>query len=327
MARRFRRFLNPLAAVLGVTGATAAVNRSLRAASAVPINHLGGTQQAWQWRGYETFATERGSGMPILFVHGLYAGSSSFEFRRIFAPLAQTHRAIAFDLLGCGLSAMPALDYSAEMLVEQIVDAVKRFAPEPCTLVGSSLGAALAIRAALDAGDRVARLVLIAPTGLDGVLVGTPSASQRAARTLLRSPVAGEAAFNALASRRSIAKYLRSQVYADPGAATRDVVDHLYAVSHQPGARFVPAAFIGGDLNCNVARDLPFVEAPALVLWGERASSVNPIGNAADYVRLAKHATLRTFARSGLLPHEEEPEAVADAIASFVAGTGEPTGD
>jgi pimeloyl-ACP methyl ester carboxylesterase len=312
-----------LAAVLGVTGATAAVNRGLRAGGAVPINSLGGTQRPWRVREYEAFATERGSGAPIVFVHGVYAGASSYEFRKIFTPLAQTHRTIAFDLLGCGLSSMPALDYSADLLVEQIVDAVERFSAEPCTLVGSSLGAALAIRAALRSGSRVARLVLIAPTGLDGVLVGPPSAPQRAARAILRSPVAGEAAYNVIASRRSIENYLRSCVYADPASATDGVVDHLYAISHQPGARFLPAAFIGGDLNCNVARDLPFVEAPSLVLWGERASKVNPIANAADYVRLAKRASFTSFARSGLLPHEEEPEAVADAIASFVAEGGQ----
>jgi pimeloyl-ACP methyl ester carboxylesterase len=319
VARRFRRLLNPLAALLGVTGATAAVNRGLRAASAVPINHLGGTQQPWRVRGFESFATTRGEGAPIVFVHGIYTGASSYEFRKIFGTLAATHRSIAFDLLGCGLSAMPALDYSAELFVEQIVDAVDRLTGAPCTLVGSSLGAALAIRAALRAGDRVAQLVLVAPTGLEGVLAGPPSASQLAARTLLRSPVAGEAAFNALASRRSLRRYLQSQVYADPAAACEDVVAQLYAVSHQPGARFVPAAFIGGDLNCDVARDLPFLEAPILILWGEHASGVNPVANAAAYLRFAKRATLMTFGRSGLLPHEEEPEPVARAIAEFAA--------
>jgi pimeloyl-ACP methyl ester carboxylesterase len=81
----------------------------------------------------------------------------------------------------------------------------------------------------------------------------------------------------------------------------------------------VPAAFIGGDLNCDVARDLPFLEAPILILWGERASSVNPVANAAAYLRFAKRATLMTFGRSGLLPQEEEPEPVARAIAEFAA--------
>jgi pimeloyl-ACP methyl ester carboxylesterase len=35
-------------------------------------------------------------------------------------------------------------------------------------------------------------------------------------------------------------------------------------------------------------------------------------------MRLARDARLTTFADSGLLPHEEEPEAVDDALAGFL---------
>jgi pimeloyl-ACP methyl ester carboxylesterase len=318
--QRFKRFVSPLATLAGVAGATAAVNRGLLASSAIPINYLGGSQRPWNWRGYEIFVTERGEGPPLLFVHGVYAGASSFEFRKIFAPLAVSHKVIAFDLLGCGLSEMPVVDYSADVFVDQIVDALESLTDEPCTLVASSLAGAFAIRAAARVPGRVARLVVIAPTGLCGILDGSPGAAQRAIGSLVRSPVAGEAFFNALVSRPSLRSFLQRQAYADPAAATDEVVDHYYAVAHQRNARFVPAAFVSGGLNCNVARDLPFVECPLLVLWGERSARTNPVANAREYVRLAKNATLVTFGRSGLLPHEEEPEATQSAIATFAAG-------
>ena len=38
------------------------------------------------------------------------------------------------------------------------------------------------------------------------------------------------------------------------------MIDHYYAVAHQPGARYVPAHFVGGMLNCNIARDLPCIK-------------------------------------------------------------------
>src|SRR5579863_1895218 len=122
--QRFRRYFRPLAALLGVTGATVAVNRGLRERSAIPINHLGGLQRSWRWRGHEMFATELGAGAPVLLVHGIYAGASSYEFRKIVAPLAATRRVVAFDFLGCGLSAMPAVEYTPERCVDQIVDAL-----------------------------------------------------------------------------------------------------------------------------------------------------------------------------------------------------------
>ncbi|MFN2461921.1 MAG: alpha/beta fold hydrolase [Candidatus Velthaea sp.] len=312
-----KRLLRPLLAGAGLAGTVVAINRGLRD-GVLPANHLPGTQHRWTWRGHEIFATEAGTGSTVVLVHGVYAGASSFEYRRLFPLLAQQHRVVAFDFLGCGLSDRPNLSYSCELFVEQIVDALAEFGPEPVTLIGSSLGAAMAIRATVRARDRVARLVAICPTGLNGVLDGEASVPGATLKTLVKMPLAGEAFYNGIASRRSLRRFLEKRAYADAASVTPEIVDHYYAVTHQRGARYVPAHFVGGQLNCNTASDLPFVTAPMLVLWGERASAVNPATNAPEYVKLAQDATLVTFEQSGLLPHEEEPEAVAKAIDRFV---------
>jgi pimeloyl-ACP methyl ester carboxylesterase len=309
-----RGWVRPLLAGAGLTGAVAALNRTLRETSDLPHNHLGGIQRRWTWRGHEIFATEAGTGPLVLLVHGVYAGASSYEYRKLFPLLAKTHRVVAFDLLGCGLSDKPNIAYNVELFVEQIVDALGMFGPEPTTLVGSSLGAAFAIRAAVRASDVVKQLVVICPAGLGGVLDGPPKGPQQAVTALVRSPLAGEAFFNALSSKASIKWFLSTQTYAEKSRVTPEVVNNYYAVTHQPGARYVPAYFVGGGLNCNVARDLPFVEAPVTVLWGERTTSINPPAKAQDYLSLARDARLVTFPDSGMLPHEEAAQGVADAI-------------
>jgi len=313
-----KKLLRPLAAGAGITGAVAALNRGLRERSELPHNHLGGVQHRWQWRGYDIFATELGTGPLVILVHGISAGASSYEFRKLAPLLAERHRVVAFDMLGCGLSDKPNLPYSAELFVEQIVDALREFGTEPTTVIGSSLGAAFAIRATARASDRITKLVTIAPTGLGGVLDAAPSPVQSALGTVIRTPIAGEAMFNALVSGPSLRLFLTRQAYGDAASVTAEVLAHYSAVTHQPGARYVPAAFLSGALTCNVARDLPFVEAPVLVVWGERAATVNPASNAREYVSLARSATLATFAHSALLPHEEEPAAVNAAIEAFL---------
>lgn len=315
---QLRRLARPAGALAGLAGAAAVVNRGLRESSSLPRNHVGGTRRRWTWRGYEIFATELGSGPPILLVHGIYAGASSYEYRKLAPLLARTHRVIAIDLLGCGLSDMPDLNYNADLFVELIVDALGEFSDEPLTLIGSSLGAAFCIRAAARAADRVARLVTIAPAGLAGVLDDSATAAQESIAALIRTPVLGESLFNALSSPPSLRWFLANLTYANPASATPEVISDYYALTHQPGARFVAGAFVGNLLNCNVARDLPFLSAPLLVLWGERASRTNPVANAQEYLRLAREASLRTFPNSGLLPHEEEPEAAAGAIETFL---------
>jgi phosphomannomutase len=324
--------LRPVGALVGLTGAAALVNRSLRTGP-LPVDPIGGTRHAWTWRTYDIFVTELGpdvpapNALPVLLIHGIYAGASSFEFRKIAPLLARNHRVVALDLLGCGLSEMPELVYSPELFVEQIVDALGEFFDGPMALVGSSLGAAFAARAAARCPDRVAALALICPTGLAGVLDADPKPGQRVAGTIFRSPIAGESAWNALAAKPTLRWFLEFQSYAEKTSVTPEIVDNYYAVTHQPGARFVPSYFVGGELNVDLAQDLPFVEAPVLVLWGERASRTNPVANAQEYARLASRGSVATFANSGLLPHEEEPQAAADAIERFLeaCGPGEET--
>lgn len=318
--RRVKKLLRPLIAGAGLAGTLAAINRGLRDAP-LPTNHLGGVQRRWNWRGYDIFAAEAGSGPLIVLVHGIYAGASSYEFRKLFPLLAASHRVVAFDLLGCGLSDRPNLAYSGELFVEQVVDALGEFGAEPTVLVASSMGAAFAIRATARASDRVSHLVTICPTGLGGVLDGDPTPAQRAVTALLRSPLTGEVLFNALASRPSLRWFLEHQSYADKASVTPEVIEAYYAVTHQPGARFVPAYFVGGGLNINVARDLPFIDVPLLVAWGERAPSISALSNASEFLKLARRGTLATFPNSGLLPHEEEPQAMCAVIEDFlVAG-------
>jgi len=315
--KRYQKVIRPLTALAGLTGAAVLLNRRLRETSLPPIDRVGGKRLPWTWRGYEIFVTEAGEGPPLILTHGIYAGASSFEFRKLAPLLARTHRVIAFDLLGCGLSAMPDVAYNPELYVDQITDLIAAFTKEPVTLAGSSLGGAFAIQAAARVPHRVAKLIGICPTGLGGVLDEDAGFFQRSFGTLVHAPVIGESAFNGIASNAAIRTFLRTRVYANPQAVTNEIVDHYHAAAHQPGARFVPARFLAGALNSNIARDLPFVAAPFLLLWGERASRTNPLSKASEYVRLARDARLITFPNSGLLPHEEEPEAVAEAILAF----------
>ena len=305
-----RKFVRPFIAGASAAGALALLNRGL--AAGLPINHLAGTGHTWRWHDHDLFTATGGAGEGrlVLLVHTPALCGSSYEYRKLFALLARRRRVIALDFLGCGLSDKPKAEYTAEMFVDQILDALVAFDGEAATVIASSLGAAYAIRAAARAPGLIARLVTIVPTGTSFFELG-------AAATVLRTPILGESVYNTLVSKRALRTYLHQVLYGEPSSVTPDVLDAYYAVAHQPGARWVPAALASGRLDCEVARDLPFVEAPILVLWGKR-SKTNPARNATEFAALAKSAEVEYFVRSALLPHDEEAEAVAERIHAFL---------
>lgn len=107
---------------------------------------------------------EGGTGVPVVLLHGL--GMSSRSMSALLRALGARTRALAPDLPGYGLSPKPR----AGMLgIDELARTVLAWMDEveltEVVLVGHSLGAQVAGEVALQAPERVRRLVLIAPTG------------------------------------------------------------------------------------------------------------------------------------------------------------------
>ncbi|MFR0692806.1 alpha/beta fold hydrolase [Enterobacterales bacterium AE_CKDN230030158-1A_HGKHYDSX7] len=109
-----------------------------------------------------------GSGEPVLFLHGSGPGASGHSNFKLNYPefAAAGHRVLVPDLPGYGASDKPETDYSLDFFVDAMFGLLDALDVPRCTLVGNSLGGAIAIRMALDQPQRITRLVLMAPGGL-----------------------------------------------------------------------------------------------------------------------------------------------------------------
>jgi pimeloyl-ACP methyl ester carboxylesterase len=307
-----------LAAAAGaVVGGAAFANAAIAASSPKLEEWFEGDKGKYFWRGHRIAYTARGEGHPVVLVHGIHAAASSYEWRRNIDVLASRYRVYALDLPGFGHSDRPAMEYTGDSYVSFLTEFIRDVPDGPVRIVASSLACAYAIHVAYRTPSRVDRLALVCPVGI-GRLDGPPSVGENVAHTALRVPVVGEALFNALASEASIRYFLESQVFADPTRIDEDLVRQMYATSHRRGARYAPAAFIGGALNLDVTD--PFARLPMslLLVWGERAKIV-PVEDIAKFKGLNQAVRVAIAADSGLMPHEEEAAWFNSTVLEFLA--------
>lgn len=113
--------------------------------------------------GFQYHYVDEGAGEPVVMVHG--NPTWSFYYRRLIQALAPTHRAIAPDHIGCGLSEKPPAAAYPYTLGRRVMD-FDRFMDHlaldsKVTLIlhdwGGMIGMAWAVRHA----DRIARIILL----------------------------------------------------------------------------------------------------------------------------------------------------------------------
>src|SRR5256714_6554430 len=200
----WRKILLSGGALLGVAAAYNALARK-------GVDHLsnlvGGEEGGFEWRERRVAFTKRGSGPPVLLIHGIHAAAWSYEWRNNVDALARTNTVYTLDLLGFGLSERPAIRYSARLFISLISDFVSRVIDEPTVLVASSLSGAYAILVAARDPHRFPALALIAPSGL--VRLNEPVGIGGEAGTLaLDTPIAATALSNAPVSRSNLRRNL-----------------------------------------------------------------------------------------------------------------------
>lgn len=154
---------------------------------------------------------ERGSGPPVVLVHGLAEDHHSFDAQ--LEALGRRHRVLAYDLRGHGGTELGQADGSLDQLAGDLV-ALLRASTGPAACVGFSLGGTVVLRAA----SLVPELVTHA------VVLGTSSVVGRAAAEFY----AGRIALVATGDQAALADAMRE----DTRAALADpepVLDQLIA--------------------------------------------------------------------------------------------------
>ena len=272
----------------------------------------------------ETAQGEEGK-LPVVFVHGIGAGNSSYEWLQNIGPIAEQHKVYAYDLLGFGNSDRPTLRYTAEVYIKQLTEFLDEVVKQPAYVIASSLGASYAVQVAYRRPELIKKLVLTSPTGINraagnnGVQI-VPSFLY----FLLRSPILGKAIYSGVASRNYIRSYMENQMFLDKSLVTDEMVDQYYVAAHQPGAQYPAYSFFTGQLNAEIGQTMGRIDKPVLLVQGREDRQTSP--EEGETLRRQNNAAhLINLAGARLLPHWEQAAEFNKAVLDFLAQPDQPT--
>ena len=252
-------------------------------------------------------------GPPILLIGGNLGEMGSWRWQvpeladeamRAFGAqqsLAERHRVVVFDGRGCGASPPSAYATSASEMARDALDVATQLLGPRFHLVGFSLGAAVALEAAL-ASDSVASLTMIAGTAGGRGCTAPESA-------YFETPAGGPEA----AIRHRVALEFASSARARVGT----LIDHLVAESMTSSPEAWAASALAYISHDAVDR-LETLRTPTLVVTGEE-DTVVPVSNARFLVEHLGRAALVMLPGVGHLVPIEAPDRCNELIAEHIA--------
>jgi pimeloyl-ACP methyl ester carboxylesterase len=240
---------------------------------------------------------------PILCLPGF--DSSLLEFRYLLPLLASHTEAWAVDLLGFGFTTSdPEVAINPCTIRQHLYAVWKRLINQPVTLVGASLGGAIAIDLALAHPDCVRHLVLIDSIGFSGSF---PLGQW------LVSPVVDWAA-EWLRVRKSAALTAAAAVpWLNP--TWLDMIRCTLLHQAMPGWKESIVSFTQSGGYCYLSSRICQLQPPTLILWGDSDDVLGT--NDARQFEQAIDCSQLVWIKSGHAPHLEQPQSVAKQIQAF----------
>lgn len=270
-------------------------------------------------RGVPTYAVDAGEGPPVLLIHGY--GDTADGWRRVVPGLLDRHRVVAVDVPPFGRSGDPRAARLLDFYADFFPELLDRLELERATVIGHSLGGAIALHLTLANPERVERLGLVAPAGLGKsppwwwhAIAGYG----RAWKTLLSIP----SPLTPVLIREGMTRFLDWRLFHDH-RQLRDTVDHLVSMHSAPRDfdRLLAAGRCCIDsYTGTLLEDSGAIDIPLFMVWG-RHDGLVPAEHAAAFAELHPTAYVHVFDDCGHYPQIELPTRFNRLLHEWMATT------
>ena len=260
--------------------------------------------------GTKLFVQDWGNGKPVLLLSAWTFDASSWG-SQITALDAKGFRCVAPDRRGHGRSEMPSSGYDLETLTDDVAAIIEARDLRDVTLVGFSMGTAEAVNYLGRYGsDRIARLVLVAPT--TPFLVKTEDNPDAVPKAMIEADNAAVA--------RDFAKWIAANeapfFTPDTPEITRTWIREMMLSVPLPVALACRKTTAFADLRAAAAR----IDRPTLILHGDKDASAPLPLTGAKTAKLIKGSKLIVYEGAPHpLPLTHSERLMADMLAFMSA--------
>ncbi len=253
-----------------------------------------------------------GSGPVLVLLHGL--GASLFIWRLVSSRLAENFTVVTIDLPGFGLSSKNSkLDYGLDAQTRRIIETLDALKIDEATLVGSSMGGALALWLARENPKRFRNVIAMAPATSPSLVPRFILPFESFAPFLKPAAPLVHKTFNA-----HTMKLLASRVLYNQSLLTEEnIAAYLRPFLEDPESMHTFWRSVDLIRDRRLPSELNVVSSRVLILWGEHDKLV-PRRCMTELIDILPNKEFRTHKECGHHPMEDQPDWVIAECERFL---------
>ena len=194
---------------------------------------------------------EIGEGTPMIILHGLMGGLSNFDNVAQFFP-KKGYKVIIPEL---PLFELPLLTTNVNSFAKYLKDFIAHKKLDKVILLGNSLGGHIGLLYTKQYPENVKALVITGSSGLYESAMGESY------------PKRGD---------RNYIKTKTENVFYDPAIATKELVDEVFETVNDRVKLIRTLAIAKSAIRHSMGKDLPKMNTPTCIIWGENDSVTPP---------------------------------------------------
>ncbi len=236
---------------------------------------------------------EKGEGTPMIILHGLMGGLSNFQGVSDYFP-SKGYKVLIPEL---PIYDMPMLKTTVKNFAKFLESFIEYKGLKDVILLGNSLGGHIGLLHTKMFPEMVKALVITGSSGLYESAMGDGY------------PKRGDYEF---------IKKKAEDVFYDPAIATKEIVDEVFATVNDRMKLVKTLAIAKSAIRHNMSKDLPHMNTPTCIIWGEN-DSVTPPEVAKEFHELLPDSDLFWIEKCGHAPMMEHPDEFNRVLEDWLA--------